>query len=89
MDMDLLWSGVLTVLLSVGGFFVRSLYNELQRVQILLNRTREEIAKEYVTKQEHCADMDRLITSMGDIGVKLDRIIDNQIWDGVTERRKS
>jgi len=50
MEMDMLWSGGLTALIGVIGFILRNYVAELQRIQILVNRTREEMAKEYVTK---------------------------------------
>ena len=52
MEVDMLWSGGLTAVIGALGFVIRNYVAELQRVQILLNRTREEMAKEYVTKAE-------------------------------------
>ena len=74
MDMDMLWSGVLTALIGVVGFTLRNYIAELQRVQILLNRTREEIAKEYVTKQEVHYDINRVIDRLDRLDEKLDRL---------------
>jgi predicted DNA-binding protein YlxM (UPF0122 family) len=74
MEMDMLWSGVLTALLGVVGFILRNYIAELQRVQILLNRTREEIAKEYVTKQEVHYDINRVIDRLDRLDEKLDRL---------------
>ena len=42
----MLWSAVLTVALGLTGWILRSAYAEVQRIQILRNRTREEMAKE-------------------------------------------
>ena len=47
--MDALWNILLTAGLGIAGFVLRFMWTELQRVQILLNRTREEIARECVT----------------------------------------
>lgn len=88
MEPAVLWNMGLTAALALVGWGLRHWINEINRLNILLNKTREEIARNYVTKQEHCADMDRLISSMADIGVKIDRLIDAQLWDGVTERRR-
>lgn len=76
MDMDLLWSGALTAILGVLGFVLRNYIAELQRVQILLNRTREEIAKEYVTKVEVHADINRVLDRLDRLDEKLDRLME-------------
>jgi len=76
MDMDLLWSGALTAILGVLGFVLRNYIAELQRVQILLNRTREEIAKEYVTKVEVHADINRVLDRLERLDEKLDRLME-------------
>jgi len=47
--MDALWNILLTAGLGIAAFILRFMWTELQRVQILLNRTREEIARECVT----------------------------------------
>lgn len=76
MEMDLLWSAVLTALVAVVGFVLRNYINELQRVQILLNRTREEMAKEYVTKAEVHADINRVLNRLDVLDAKLDRLME-------------
>lgn len=72
----MLWSGVLTALIGVVGFVLRNYIAELQRVQILLNRTREEIAKEYVTKVEVHADINRVLDRLDRLDEKLDRLME-------------
>ena len=76
MSMDMLWSGVLTAVLGVLGFVLRYYISELQRVSILLNRTREEIAKEYVTKVEVHHDINRIIDRLEALDSKLDRMME-------------
>lgn len=48
---------------------------EMQRLQVLLNRTREEVAKEYVTKVEVHADINRVLVRLEQLDAKLDRLI--------------
>ena len=60
---------------SVMGWVLREKAAELQRVTILLNRTREEIAKEYVTKAEVHADINRVLDRIDKLGEKLDRMM--------------
>jgi hypothetical protein len=78
MEMDMLWSTVLTVALGLLGFMLRNYINELQRVQILLNRTREEMAKEYVTKVEVHADINRVLDRLERLDEKLDRLVEKR-----------
>lgn len=87
MEMDMLWSTVLTAVIGVIGFVLRYYAAELQRVQVLLNKTREEMAKEYVTKAEVHADINRVLDRIERLDLKLDRLIESQQWDGNTERR--
>lgn len=75
MEMDALWNVGLTAALGVFGWIVRGAYAELQRVQILLNRTREEIARDYVTKQEVHADINRVLDRLEALDAKLDRLV--------------
>lgn len=54
MNQELLavWNGVITVVGAIVVFTVRSFATEQQRLNILLNRTREEIARDYATNQD-------------------------------------
>ena len=76
MDMSTLWITGLTLSTSVMGWILKEKAAELQRVTILLNRTREEIAKEYVTKAEVHADINRVLDRIDKLGEKLDRIME-------------
>ena len=77
MDM-MLWNIVLTALVALISWFAKSMWDELQRQNILLNRTREEVAKEYVTKQEVHADMNRVMDRLDALDAKIDRLIENR-----------
>jgi archaellum component FlaC len=48
----MLWNIGLTLTMGVVGFFLKEKFNEIQRLNILLNRTREEIAGNNVTQAE-------------------------------------
>ena len=76
MEMDMLWSGGLTAVIGVLGFILRNYVAELQRIQILVNRTREEMAKEYVTKTEVHADINRVLDRLERLDEKLDRLVE-------------
>jgi predicted DNA-binding protein YlxM (UPF0122 family) len=74
----MIWNAVLTLLVGLLGWVLREKSAELQRVTILLNRTREEIAKEYVTKSEVHADINRVLDRLDRLESKIDRLMENQ-----------
>ena len=52
------------------------LHDEVKRITVLLNRTREEVAKEYVSVGRQQSDMDRVIDRLDRLEGKLDRLIE-------------
>ena len=72
-----IWNAILSVGISVVGFFLKSVFDEIQRLQVLLNKTREEIAKEYVTKAEVHADINRVMDRLDRLESKIDRLMDH------------
>ena len=78
MEMDALWNTVLTAVVGFIVWWAKSQNEELKRVQILLNRTREEIARDYVTKQEVHADINRVLDRLERLDEKLDRMLENR-----------
>lgn len=84
-EASMLWNAVLTIFLGLIGWAVKSKERELEktqeelgRVTILLNRTREEVAKEYVTKQEVHHDINRVLDRLDRLEAKLDTFIRGQ-----------
>ena len=75
MDM-MIWNAGLSFLVGVLGWVLREKSAELQRVTILLNKTREEIAKEYVTKVEVHADINRVLDRLDRLEGKIDRLME-------------
>lgn len=78
MEMDALWNTVLTAVVGFIVWWAKSQNEELKRVQILLNRTREEIARDYVTKSEVHADINRVLDRLERLDEKLDRMLENR-----------
>ena len=76
LGVDTAWSGLLTALFGALAWTFKTKFDELQRLNILLNRTREEIAKEYVTKSEVHADINRIIDRLEALDAKLDRLME-------------
>jgi hypothetical protein len=74
--MDLpLWNVALSFISALILLWVKVSTDEVKRIQILLNRTREEIAKEYVTKSEVHTDINRVLARLEQLDAKLDRLI--------------
>lgn len=76
MQYDILWNGALTAILAFLGWVVRGYVEEQRRLQILLNRTREEMAKEYITKTEVHNDINRVMDRLDALDAKIDRLIE-------------
>ena len=66
---------VLTIwaLVAIMGFLLKGRFDELDRLSILLNRTREEVARDHITRSEFRADMQQLMDRFD----RLERKIDN------------
>ena len=64
-----------------GGFLVwwiKSHHEEVKRVTILVNRTREELAKEYVTKYDSNQVLGQIMSKFDKIEEKLDRLVERK-----------
>lgn len=72
----LVWNTVLSVLLGLLSWILKEKSAEVHRLQVLLNRTREEVAKEYVTKAEVHADINRVLDRLDRLEMKLDRLME-------------
>ena len=70
-------------LIGILSWVLKEKSAELGRVTILLNRTREEVAKEYVTKVEVHADINRVMMRLEVLDAKLDRLIESNRIRGV------
>ena len=64
------------LIIAVGGWWCKQQHDELKHVTVLLNRTREEIAKVYVSVARQQSDMDRVIDRLDRLEGKLDRLIE-------------
>ena len=82
MEASLIWSAVLSVLMGVFGFFIKEKLNEvkdvaedIRRVERLLNITREEIARDYVTQTEIQRITDHIDQRFNRLEAKIDQLI--------------
>jgi len=72
MNESVIWNVLLTGVVAFIGYILKDKSDEVKRMNILLNRTREEIAKEYVTKAEVHADIGRVLDRLERLDQKID-----------------
>ena len=74
----MIWNIVLTAIVMGMGFMLKSKFDELDRLGILLNRTREEVARDHVTRKEVDDRIEKLVVHMDQrfnrLEAKLDEI---------------
>jgi CHASE3 domain sensor protein len=78
LDLNIVWSAILTLLISLLGYMMNEKFRELARVTILLNKTREEVARDNVTQ----AEVDRITSHIDQRFNKLEEKIDQLIRQG-------
>jgi CHASE3 domain sensor protein len=78
MEMDALWNAVLTGLVALIAWWIKSQADEVRRVQILLNKTREDMAKEYVTRADSTATLAQIVQRFDRIEEKIDRLVERK-----------
>jgi|TARA_B100001248_G_scaffold91451_1_gene67794 hypothetical protein len=72
----IIWNAIITLVLGPILYSIRQNANEAKRLDILLNKTREEIAKEYVTKDELKDDMKNVMDRLEKLDEKLDKLFE-------------
>jgi hypothetical protein len=82
LDAQMIWSAVLSIILGVGGFIVREklaevkeVASELRRVERLLNITREENHRDFITKAEVQRISDHIDQRFNRLEEKIDQLI--------------
>jgi hypothetical protein len=72
----MLWNMALSVIVGIMGFIVKEKFAEVQRLGILLNRTREEVARDHITRAEVKADLQAIRDHFDDGFKRLETKID-------------
>ena len=70
-DAMLFWNIILTMVVVPFGWAFNKMFQEVKRVQILLNKTREE----YATKVDVREDIGRVMEALHRLEDKLDRVL--------------
>ena len=72
----IIWNVFITLVLAPIFYSIRANTSENKRLDILLNKTREELAGQYVTKTELEYDIGRILECIGKLEKKIDRLFD-------------
>ena len=72
----IIWNIIVTLVVAPLIWNIRQNQEELKRQGVLLNRTREEIARTYVTKDELENNMERIMRILNKLESKLDKLFD-------------
>ena len=71
MDAMLFWNIILTMVVVPCGWAFNKMFQEVKRIQILLNKTREE----YATRMELRDDMQQVMAALHRVEDKLDNLL--------------
>jgi hypothetical protein len=72
----MVWNIVLSFMVAIMGFLLKAKFEDLDRLSILLNRTREEIARDHITRAEVRADIEKIMERFDDGFKRLEEKID-------------
>jgi hypothetical protein len=75
LDMMELWTGGLTIFVALIGYMMHEKFNDLKRIDILLNKTREEVARDNVTKAEVERIVEHIDARFNKLETKIDQLI--------------
>ena len=71
LSVELLWSAIITLCIMPMAWAFNKMFQEVKRIQILLNKTREEYARKDDVKE----DMHNLMDALRRLEDKLDKIL--------------
>lgn len=69
-----IWNAILSGIVALFGIVMKDKFSELNRLGILINRTREEVARDHITRSEFRADMQQLLDRFDRIERKIDNL---------------
>ena len=75
MDM-VVWNLVFSGVIAFIGYVMKEKSEEITRLNILLNKTREEVARDHVTRMEVRADAQVLLDRLDRLEQKIDRLVE-------------
>ena len=75
LDLNTAWSAILSLVIGLLGYMMNEKFRELTRVTILLNKTREEVARDNVTQAEVERITDHIDQRFNRLEEKIDQLI--------------
>ena len=72
----MVWNFVLSTIVGIVALLARSKFEQLERISLLINRTREEIARDNITRTEVRADMQQTVQMLMDRFDRIERKLD-------------
>jgi hypothetical protein len=77
MEMNYVWTGGLTLFTGLFAYIAHEKFSELARITILLNKTREEIARDTATKAEVERVTDHIDQRFNRLENKIDQLLES------------
>ena len=71
LDISTLWSGIIRLVLMAFAWAFNKMFSEVKRLQILLNKTREE----YASKEDLRHTSNRIVETLNRLEDKLDKVL--------------
>ena len=71
LDVSTLWSGIITLVIMPMAWAFNKMFSEVKRLQILLNKTREE----YASREELRNTSDRVMEALHRLEDKIDKVL--------------
>ena len=75
LDVNTIWTAILTLFTGLLTFVIREKFAEIKRLDILLNKTREELARDYTTQAEVQRITDHIDQRFNRLEEKIDQLI--------------
>ncbi len=77
-EISIIWNSILSLIVAPLILIIAAQVREIRRIDILLNRTREELGKEYVTRTEVDNVMNRVMEAISKLSQKVDRLFEER-----------
>ena len=77
-DMTIAWNIILSLIVAPLILIIRAQVAEMRRIDILVNKTREELGRDYVSRMELDSLMDRIMNAIDRLSQKIDRLFEER-----------
>ena len=77
-DMTIAWNVILSLIVAPLILVIRAQIGEFRRIDILVNKTREELGRDYVSKMEMETVLDRIMNAIDSLSQKEDSLFEER-----------